>query len=82
MLRLVKPTAVFFLGGVTESEIECIRALGQVMHRDFLILTSGIINGKMIIQQLKKVLTKPLGVMIEAGVAKLREKKQKKTENT
>ena len=61
MLELVKPTAVMFIGGVTESEVECIRALGRMLNRDFLILTSGIVNGNMIIQQLKKVLNKPLG---------------------
>ena len=68
MLELIKPTAVMFIGGVTESEIECIRALGKMMNRDILILTSAIVNGKMIIQQLKKVLNKPLGSMLSAGV--------------
>lgn len=75
MLELVKPTAVVFLGGCTESEIECLRAMGRMLKRDLIVMTSSIVNGKMILRQFKKVLYKPLGEMLSAGVVEFCKRK-------
>ncbi|XP_067945152.1 vacuolar protein sorting-associated protein 33B-like isoform X2 [Watersipora subatra] len=46
---------VFFLGGVTYSEIAALRFLGQTTGNRFLILTTNILTGNRFISQLKTV---------------------------
>ena len=75
MMAPVKPTAVVFVGGCTESEIETVRALSREMHRDFIVFTTGVINGRMMVQQLSKVLQKSVATMLAQGLVQFCSKK-------
>ena len=75
MMAPVKPTAVVFVGGCTESEIQTVRALSREMHRDFIVFTTGVINGRMMVQQLSKVLQKSVATMLAQGLVQFCSKK-------
>jgi len=45
---------VFFSGGITYSEVCCLRALAKKTHKEFLITTSNMTNRKKFIESLLK----------------------------
>ena len=49
-------TLVFFLGGCTYAEIAAIRFLGSMVGREFVVATTGMINGTSMLQSLMEPL--------------------------